>query len=65
MAYALNIRSDNQTSTPIKTLWDECGVLEDPPSMVNLAYPPHITFAIYDEIDPVFANLEQTTTSYL
>ena len=50
MAYALNIRSDNNSSDPIRLLWEECGSLEEQPSMEALSYPPHITLAIYDDV---------------
>ena len=51
MTYALNIRSDNGSSDPIRLLWKECGSLEDQPSMEALNYPPHITLAIYDDVN--------------
>jgi len=51
MAYAINIRSENESSEPIRSLWRECGLLEDHPSMEALNYPPHLTMAVYDDID--------------
>jgi hypothetical protein len=51
MAYAINIRSDNNSSKPIRALWKTCGALEHSPSMEALQYAPHITFAVYDDID--------------
>jgi hypothetical protein len=51
MPYAINIRSDNDSSEPIRALWKICGALEDRSSMEALQYPPHITFAVYDDID--------------
>ncbi len=52
MAYAINIRSDNNSSQPIRALWKECSRFESSPSMEALEYPPHITFAIYDDAHP-------------
>ena len=51
MPFAINIKAINKTARPILDLWDEVGPLEDAPSMPALGYPPHITFAIYDEGD--------------
>jgi 2'-5' RNA ligase len=33
-------------------LWDQVAGLETAPSMAALDYPPHITLAVYDNIDP-------------
>ena len=52
MAYAINIRSDNDSSDGIRLLWDQASVLEETPSLEALAYPPHLTLAIYDIADP-------------
>jgi len=52
MAYAINIRSHNNSSQPIRALWEECSRLESSPSMETLNYPPHITFAIYEDVRP-------------
>ena len=51
MPFSINIRSDNDSSDPIRSLWEECAILEELPSMEALAYPPHISLAVYDEID--------------
>lgn len=51
MAFAISIKAVNETARPILALWDEVGRFEDVPSMPALGYPPHITFAIYDEAD--------------
>jgi 2'-5' RNA ligase len=32
-------------------LWEEASRFEDRPSMAALAYPPHITLAVYDRLD--------------
>ncbi len=50
MPYAINFRSDNSSANSIRSLWRKCGALEDSPTMEALQYPPHLTFAIYDEI---------------
>jgi 2'-5' RNA ligase len=73
MAYAISIRSENETSRPIRELWRTCSALEDSPSMEALMYAPHITFAVYDEIDPrrlfeivdsVFRDFESVTIRF-
>ena len=51
MPYSINIRSDSVSSAPIRTLWKECALLEDQPSMESLNYPPHLGLAVYDDID--------------
>lgn len=51
MPYSINIRSDNDSSAPIRSLWKECALLEDQPSMEPLNYPPHLSLAVYDVID--------------
>lgn len=48
MALAINIRADNVSADEIEGLWDQVAAFEDEPSMRNLAYRPHLTFAIYD-----------------
>ena len=60
MAYAINIRSDDASSSVIRALWGKCSALEDSPSMEALNYPPHITLAIYDDIgvDTLIATVE-------
>jgi 2'-5' RNA ligase len=50
MAYAINLRSDNNSASSIRELWDRCSSIEPSPSMAAMNYPPHITLAIYDEI---------------
>lgn len=50
--FAINLRSDNDTAKPIRKLWTDCGVLERCPSMAESGYPPHITLAVYDDLDP-------------
>jgi len=50
MPYSINLRSNNDSADVIRSLWSECELLEDSPSMAALNYPPHITLAIYDDI---------------
>ncbi len=52
MPFAISIRCDNESCRPIRALWDRVARLEPAPSMAALNYPPHITLAIYDDIDP-------------
>lgn len=50
MAYALNIRSDDSSTGYVQALWAHFSTLEKQPSMQPMGYPPHIKFAVYDEI---------------
>ncbi len=52
MPFAIGIRCDNESGRPIRSLWDRVGRLEPAPSMAALNYPPHITLAVYDDINP-------------
>ncbi|NTG25050.1 2'-5' RNA ligase family protein [Agrobacterium rhizogenes] len=47
MRYAISIKCLNDTSAPVFDLWDEASSFEDSPSMRELAYPPHITLAVF------------------
>jgi 2'-5' RNA ligase len=60
MPYALNLRCDNDSAYVIRQLWAECSVLEESPSMVGMLYPPHLTLAVYDEVqrENLFAGLD-------
>jgi len=51
MAIAINLRSDHPSAGEIERLWDEVAAFEDAPSMRELGYRPHLTFAIYDAPD--------------
>lgn len=51
MGYDISLVADNASSLPVRALWERVEELEDTPSMAALDYPPHITLAIYDEID--------------
>jgi len=50
MPYAINYRSDDASSNRVRQLWKKCAALEDSPSMEAMQYPPHLTLAIYDDI---------------
>lgn len=49
MKAAINIRCDNSTADPIYEIWETVSTLEETPSMASLKYPPHFTFAIYEQ----------------
>ena len=51
MALAINIRSDDASAAEIERLWDQVMDFEDRPSMRALGHRPHLTFAIYDDVD--------------
>jgi hypothetical protein len=51
MSGAISICANNETGKCITRLWDQAGMLEDKPSMAKLGYPPHFTFAIYEDIE--------------
>ena len=55
MAVAINIRTDHPSAGEIERLWDQVAAFEDMPSMRALGYRPHLTFAIYDDIDEATA----------
>jgi 2'-5' RNA ligase len=52
MTCAINLKAVNRTADPIRALWDQVALYEGAPSMAALNYPPHITLAIYEDIDP-------------
>jgi 2'-5' RNA ligase len=73
MPCAINIRSDNESANQIRELWRDASKLEQEPSMESLNYPPHLTLAIYNEIDSslvieavteVFARLESCSVRF-
>jgi len=59
MPFAISFYSDNESSDTIRRLWAKCARLEESPSMEAMLYPPHLTLAIYDEVerDELFAGL--------
>ena len=52
MASAISLKAPNSTADPIWALWAEVSRLESQPSMAALDYAPHITLAVYDDVDP-------------
>lgn len=52
MHLAIVVKAANQSARPIHALWEEVGRLEGVPTMAGMGYPPHVTLAIYDELDP-------------
>ncbi|MEQ9642729.1 MAG: 2'-5' RNA ligase family protein [Alphaproteobacteria bacterium] len=51
MPYGISIQARGIDVFPILRLWDEAAAFEAAPSMAELDYDPHVTLAIYDEID--------------
>ena len=50
MPFAISIKAINPSAAHIQRLWRQASAFEDTSSMAALEYPPHITFAIYEEI---------------
>lgn len=50
MAYAISLSANNRSADRVRQLWHDFGLLEDEPTMSRLNYPPHITFAVWDDI---------------
>ncbi len=61
MPFAINLRSDHESAEAIRYLWEKCSSFEASPSMAALDYPPHITLAVYDEMNTelLFAALDE------
>jgi 2'-5' RNA ligase len=51
MPIAISVKAANETASKIRALWEQASRFEDQSSMHALAYPPHITLAIYDDIE--------------
>ncbi|MDE1993995.1 MAG: 2'-5' RNA ligase family protein [Rhizobiaceae bacterium] len=51
MPYAISLRCTNDTAAPILALWDQASAFEAVPSMASLNYPPHLTLAVYENIN--------------
>ncbi len=49
MGSAIAISVNNDTGEHIKRLWRKMNEFEQEPSMEALCYPPHFTFAIYED----------------
>jgi len=52
MPYAISLKCTNNTALPVLDLWRRASAFETVPSMQELNYPPHLTFAIYENISP-------------
>ncbi|MFS8148500.1 2'-5' RNA ligase family protein [Rhizobium sp. BR 249] len=52
MPYGICLKCTNETAAPVTALWNEAEAFETAPSMRALAYPPHVTLAVYQETDP-------------
>lgn len=52
MPFAVIIKCTNDSARHIETLWSRMSLFENTSSMSAMNYPPHLTFAIYDDIDP-------------
>jgi 2'-5' RNA ligase len=51
MRYGISLKSLNATASPVLELWDKAAAFEETASMRALNYPPHLTLALYQEID--------------
>ncbi len=51
MGGAVTIVAENDSQEHILRLWDQVSAFEDTPSMRALRYPPHLSLAIYEDID--------------
>ncbi len=48
---AICIAANNASAAPLRALWEFVGRWETSPSMIAMHYPPHITLAIYEDVD--------------
>lgn len=48
---AICLAVNNDSATPLRQLWEVVGRWEASPSMIAMRYSPHVTLAIYDDID--------------
>jgi len=53
MGAAISLVANNDSQNHIIGLWNKASEFEDTPSMQSLDYPPHFTFAIYQDTDAV------------
>ncbi|MGV1759533.1 2'-5' RNA ligase family protein [Rhizobium sp. A22-96] len=51
MPYAIVLKCSNASAALVTDLWREASRFETVPSMEALHYPPHLTFAVYQDID--------------
>lgn len=52
MPHAIVLKCSNASAAPVLDLWREAARFETTPSMERLNYPPHLTFAVYEDIAP-------------
>jgi 2'-5' RNA ligase len=50
MPYAIVLKCTDDSAAPVLDLWREASRFEASPSMQALNYPPHLTFAVYEDI---------------
>lgn len=50
MPYAIVLKCTDDTAAPVLDLWREASRFETTPSMQVLNYPPHLTFAVYENV---------------
>jgi len=74
MPYAIVLKCSNASAAPVTDLWLEASRFETIPSMERLNYPPHLTFAVYEDILPenlfataqkVFGNMPAISIEFL
>lgn len=51
MPRAISVKATGADNAPLLRLWDAFARLETEPSMAALMYPPHITIAIYEDVE--------------
>ncbi|KAA1178299.1 2'-5' RNA ligase family protein [Rhizobium tropici] len=50
MPHAIVLKCTDDSASPVLNLWREASRFESSPSMQALDYPPHLTFAVYEDI---------------
>ncbi len=50
MPHAIVLKCTDNSAGPVLDLWREASRFETSPSMLALNYPPHLTFAVYEDI---------------
>jgi len=51
MPHAIVLKCANDSAAPVLDLWREASRFETTPSMEALNYPPHLTLAVYQDIE--------------
>ncbi|MEM7749770.1 MAG: 2'-5' RNA ligase family protein [Pseudomonadota bacterium] len=59
MPRAISIKATGVDNKPLIELWDAFGYFERLPSMPSLNYPPHITLAIYSDLETDAAAIDE------